>query len=989
MNKIIEQIEKIREINKQHKLVIFVGAGVSKNSGVCSWWELVKDMAIKINYNDICETCKMKNLICNECGNELELCSFDNYNCQYKYNFSSDEFLKIPQYFFDIKGEDEYYTFLDEKFNQSYEPNAIDKLIIELKPEHIITTNYDHLIEDVKHLYRNNYTIIKNDTEMLKNYGTHYIIKMHGDIDDKENIVLKEDDYLKYSHTHKIIESYIKSLLFDKTFLFVGYSLNDNNLKLIMSYIDYYVKEKEIKGRAKHYLVVNDSNEREEMYWDYKDVELVNLSQVSEFMKENTQSDLSELGKPLYTFLKYIKDDNLPYSNDKISELKKSLFLNVKFLTGFNYVSYSTIFRVCNFRNSVEYIDSSLAFYDKEEYENIKSVLDDNSDESKIIKEGFLKSGITSIYFALDTELYFDLNTETYTVDNLFELSLKNKYSEIAELLKDYPDDLEKAYYYFLIYRHYGNICKDTMKEIEKEIKSLDYSNLSNEDKYKIAVFEFNSISTRLLTFQQDNRHKWDRLEELLETASTDNKAFDFIRTLYKNGEILNKLNSFLIKHEEYYMRKSSMTKFGGTIYGDLFKLQAIVYDYYLFYKKNFLMLDWFNNVEKVCEPYIKAILCTYYPDEYQYSNYSVFGRTRVETYPITLIDIDMIVKHSKYKDFCSWISYYKVFSVNIEEDLDVSELFSDFCVSMTNLFNINSIEQLKVFSKLLSLIKLTKEQKHRIVIAFIHLNKADETTGVNMLRNNLIALWTFIEKHYDENDSLYKEVLLQLINIELIKEPLGGMVAYQNIINRLLPNADIKIYESFCDLIDKADDERTKALIVFIYRKILLKFDFEYWQKWIINHIEHNWTEEIYKYLYEDIITYDNNINQYFQSNLKKHAKSSKVKTYPDHESQDIGILIVLLLEGKIENLSIIEFIKEYSNEYPYIDFLFNPESFDYSKIDTADYMWCNLINNNKYRDLILNHKNDFWHKDDEKRISLGFGDDFENRVVYKYLID
>lgn len=616
MNKIIEQIEKIREINKQHKLVIFVGAGVSKNSGVCSWWELVKDMAIKINYNDICETCKMKNLICNECGNELELCSFDNYNCQYKYNFSSDEFLKIPQYFFDIKGEDEYYTFLDEKFNQIYEPNAIDKLIIELKPEHIITTNYDHLIEDVKHLYRNNYTIIKNDTEMLKNYGTHYIIKMHGDIDDKENIVLKEDDYLKYSHTHKIIESYIKSLLFDKTFLFVGYSLNDNNLKLIMSYIDYYVKEKEIKGRAKHYLVVNDSNAREEMYWNYKDVELVNLSQVSEFMKENAQSDLSELGKPLYTFLKYIKDDNLPYSNDKISELKKSLFQNVKFLTGFNYVSYSTIFKVCNFRNSVEYIDSSLAFYDKEEYENIKSVLDDNSDESKIIKEAFLKSGITSIYFALDTELYFDLNTETYTVDNLFELSLKNKYSEIAELLKDYPDDLEKAYYYFLIYRHYGNICKDTMKEIEKEIKSLDYSNLSNEDKYKIAVFEFNSISIRLLTFQQDNRYKWDRLEELLETASTDNKAFDFIRTLYKNGEILNKLNSFLIKHEEYYMRKSSMTKFGGTIYGDLFKLQAIVYDYYLFYKKNFLMLDWFNNVEKVCEPYIKAILCTYYPDE-------------------------------------------------------------------------------------------------------------------------------------------------------------------------------------------------------------------------------------------------------------------------------------------------------------------------------------------------------------------------------------
>ena len=38
---------------------------------------------------------------------------------------------------------------------------------------------------------------------------------MHGDIDDIneegiKNIVLKEDDYLKYAQTHEIIESYIK-----------------------------------------------------------------------------------------------------------------------------------------------------------------------------------------------------------------------------------------------------------------------------------------------------------------------------------------------------------------------------------------------------------------------------------------------------------------------------------------------------------------------------------------------------------------------------------------------------------------------------------------------------------------------------------------------------------------------------------------------------------------------------------------------------------
>ncbi len=48
MDMIIDQIEKIKQINKNENLVIFVGAGVSRNSGVCSWWELVKEISEKI-----------------------------------------------------------------------------------------------------------------------------------------------------------------------------------------------------------------------------------------------------------------------------------------------------------------------------------------------------------------------------------------------------------------------------------------------------------------------------------------------------------------------------------------------------------------------------------------------------------------------------------------------------------------------------------------------------------------------------------------------------------------------------------------------------------------------------------------------------------------------------------------------------------------------------------------------------------------------------
>lgn len=206
-NKIIEQIEKIKQINSNENLVIFVGAGVSKNSGVCSWWELVKEIADKIGENK-CTSCEIKDLICGECGEQIEMCSINGYNCKLKYDFSAEDFLRIPQHFYECFGDTEeekklYYDFLKEKFcSDEYETNIIDEIIVKLQPEHIITTNYDHLLENVNDPRVSKYAVITKDDDILSKKGRNYIIKMHGDIDDIQNIVLKEDDYLNYSQNH-------------------------------------------------------------------------------------------------------------------------------------------------------------------------------------------------------------------------------------------------------------------------------------------------------------------------------------------------------------------------------------------------------------------------------------------------------------------------------------------------------------------------------------------------------------------------------------------------------------------------------------------------------------------------------------------------------------------------------------------------------------------------------------------------------------------
>lgn len=125
--------------------------------------------------------------------------------------------------------------------------------------------------------------------------------------------------------------------------------------------------------------------------------------------------------------------------------------------------------------------------------------------------------------------------------------------------------------------------------------------------------------------------------------------------------------------------------------------------------------------------PYIKAIFCTYYPDEFQGDFHGGFMRTNVSPYPIELLDVDMIVKHIKQKELRSIVSHYKVDSVELSDKFDISLLFEDFCLSMKEYWNLWMIEQLESFSFLLSLCKLNYEQNSRIVKAFVLLLTPDE----------------------------------------------------------------------------------------------------------------------------------------------------------------------------------------------------------------------------------------------------------------------
>lgn len=291
-------LNKVKEALKNEKLVIFVGAGVSKNSHVPTWGHLVRQYARKLNYTQ-CLSCHFKT---NECEK----------TCHHQHYFSTDEYLKIPQYFYSYDQSyhhQDYYQILKDAFDHDFQPNILNDLIASLNPEHIITTNYDHLLDHYQ------YEVITNDQDLLKASSNHYLIKMHGDIDDLEHIVFKEDDYLSFSQTHALIELYIKSLLIDHTFLFVGYSLNDYNLKMFLSWIDYLGHENNVKeSMHPNFLITNDILPNQDYfisYYQQKNIQVINLNELDEELIKESKDVLleDEIGRKTYICLKHLKDE--------------------------------------------------------------------------------------------------------------------------------------------------------------------------------------------------------------------------------------------------------------------------------------------------------------------------------------------------------------------------------------------------------------------------------------------------------------------------------------------------------------------------------------------------------------------------------------------------------------------------------------------------------------------------------------------------------
>lgn len=275
----------IQEASKQGRLVVFVGAGVSNNSGVPTWSELIREMK-------------------NDCGIDQE----------------TDD-LKIAQLYKDARGEKEYMDKVKEvlKYNRVI-PNDIHKAILDLNPCHIITTNYDNLLEQEIENEFKQFDIIREDKDMPNMAYPNSLIKMHGDYD-TNNIVLTESDYYNYGKNFPLIRSFVLSLFASKLVVFIGFSFADLNLKMILNDL-----RSVLHDRMQRIYLVSDTKPSQIMnsYYENKGINVVYLEEedLDEFNSETSEYTL-EMPKGIYLYrvLRCISNVRKDYRQDLASRL--------------------------------------------------------------------------------------------------------------------------------------------------------------------------------------------------------------------------------------------------------------------------------------------------------------------------------------------------------------------------------------------------------------------------------------------------------------------------------------------------------------------------------------------------------------------------------------------------------------------------------------------------------------------------------------------
>lgn len=144
--------------------------------------------------------------------------------------YPSDIYLKhkISEYFQEITPDS-----IDAIENDRHRKEL--KLLQEVQPHAIITTNYDPFLEVIFSDYQ---PIIGEEILRTDYQSIGEILKIHGGISDPESLILTEEDYDEWAEKKKYLSAKLLTYFAEHPVLVFGYSVKDTNVQRILSDID-------------------------------------------------------------------------------------------------------------------------------------------------------------------------------------------------------------------------------------------------------------------------------------------------------------------------------------------------------------------------------------------------------------------------------------------------------------------------------------------------------------------------------------------------------------------------------------------------------------------------------------------------------------------------------------------------------------------------------------------------------------------------------
>lgn len=243
----------INEISKyllSNNLVLFIGAGFSREFGYPGWGELLSRIIYKFKIeNELTDSTLFLKFEKTEFENNEEI------NMNIFNGLKGVDFLRLADYidYLIQKQDDTNGRRSDIKSSIIEEINNFERMRINNERidvirdffnkyksylEEIVTTNYDTNIE---YCFNNDVSVIHRGYDSLNHIEKrNKIYKIHGCINDpNKEIVITETDYQNFLLKNRYLFYKIFSLLTEKKLVFLGYSINDPNIRSLLNEIKY------------------------------------------------------------------------------------------------------------------------------------------------------------------------------------------------------------------------------------------------------------------------------------------------------------------------------------------------------------------------------------------------------------------------------------------------------------------------------------------------------------------------------------------------------------------------------------------------------------------------------------------------------------------------------------------------------------------------------------------------------------------------------